>query len=85
MTQTTTAQAPAPAAPAQGTHQYILTLQKPMPHGGGFAVSTTSGHCSPVGMTRVDVYDWLYGEVVRQRPELAGASTLFFDLQPNQL
>ena len=85
MSQPTTAQSAAPAAPAQGTHHYLLTLQKLLPNGSGFAVNTTAGHCSPVGATRHDVYQWLYAEVVRQRPELAGASTLFFDLQPNQL
>ena len=84
MTQPTTpAQQQAPAA--QGTHHYLLTLQKPLPNGSGFSVNTSAGHCSPVGVSRFDVYQWLYGEVVRQRPELAGASTLFFDLQPNQL
>jgi phospholipid N-methyltransferase len=83
MTQPT---APAqPTSAGQGTHHYVLTLQKPLPHGAGFMVTTSNGHCSPVRVTRHDVYQWLYGEVVRHSPELAGASVLFFDLQPNQL
>ena len=81
-----TASTPAPAAPAQGTHHYLLTLQKPMHGSGGFMVNTFTGHCSPpAGMSRFDVYQRLFADVVGHSPELAGASTLFFDLQPNQL
>jgi hypothetical protein len=75
-----------PAAPAQGTHHYILTLQKPMRSGVGLAVSTSAGHCTPsAGMTRYDVYQWLIADLVRHSPELAGASVLCFDLQPNKI
>ncbi|MCU7827327.1 hypothetical protein [Kitasatospora sp. DSM 101779] len=72
-----------PAAPPQGSHHYILTLQKPM--GGGFMISSSSGTCSPAGMSRYDVYTRLVADMVRQDPQLAGASVLHFDLQPNQL
>ncbi|WP_033820992.1 hypothetical protein [Kitasatospora sp. MBT63] len=85
MSQAVTAQSPAAATPQQGTHHYVLTLQKPMPHGNGFMVSTCSGRCSPTGMSRSDFYVWLIGEMVRQTPQLAGASTVFFDVQPNRL
>ncbi|MFD5084351.1 hypothetical protein ACFWOG_17145 [Kitasatospora sp. NPDC058406] len=78
-------QSPAASVPQQGTHHYVLTLQKPMPNGVGYMVFTSSGHCSPTGMSRHDVYAWLIGEMVRQTPHLAGASTLFFDVQPNRI
>ncbi|OKI95076.1 hypothetical protein [Kitasatospora sp. CB01950] len=84
MSQTATAQSPSAAAQDQGTHHYVLTLQKPLPSG-GFMVATSSGTCSPIGMSRYDIYTWLVGEMVRQTPQLADASTLLFDLQPNQL
>ncbi|MFJ2781553.1 hypothetical protein [Kitasatospora sp. NPDC087315] len=82
---TASAQPPTAATQSQGTHHYVMTLQKPLPHGGGYMVSTSSGTCSPTGMTRHDLYTWLIGEMVRQSPQLAGASTLFFDLQPNRI
>ncbi|MFJ8444000.1 hypothetical protein [Kitasatospora griseola] len=82
MSQTATAQT-ATATQEQGTHFYILTLQKPM--NGGFMVATSSGVCSPTGMSRYDLYTWLVGEMVRQTPQLAGASTLHFDLRSNQI
>ncbi|MER8188207.1 hypothetical protein [Kitasatospora sp. NPDC094015] len=85
MSQTTTpAQSPA-ATPSQDTHHYVITLQKPMPGGAGYMVSTASGTCSPTGMSRHDIYQWLIGEMARRNPELAGASTLFFDIQPNRI
>ncbi|GAA2154367.1 hypothetical protein GCM10009760_53230 [Kitasatospora kazusensis] len=85
MSQTTIAPAQPTVIKPQGTHHYVLTLQKPLPHGGGFMVNTCKGTCSPVGMTRHDVYERLVAEVVRQMPELDRASTLFFDIQPKQL
>ncbi|MBP0453978.1 hypothetical protein J5Y04_31215 [Kitasatospora sp. RG8] len=85
MSETATAQSPAAGVPQQGTHQYVLTLQKPMPNGVGYMVSTSSGTCSPTGMSRHDLYTWLVGEMVRQTPQLASASTLFFDVQPNRI
>ncbi|MFD5565891.1 hypothetical protein [Kitasatospora griseola] len=85
MSQTATAQSPAAAPQEHGTHFYLLTLQKPLPNGAGFMVATSSGVCSPTGMSRYDIYTWLVGEMVRQTPQLAGASTLQFDVQSNQI
>ncbi|MFJ1757313.1 hypothetical protein [Kitasatospora sp. NPDC088134] len=83
MSQTTTEQNP--AAQAQGTHHYILTLQRPIP-GGGSGVATSSGTCNvPPGLTRHDVYTQLLANAVAADPQLAGAAVLFFDLQPNRL
>ncbi|MFJ7250142.1 hypothetical protein ACIQWA_36660 [Kitasatospora sp. NPDC098652] len=83
MSQTTApAQTPA-SAPSQGTHHYVLTVQKPIHN--GFAIQTYAGTFSPTGMTRQDCYQWLMGEIVRQAPQMANASTLFFDVQPNRI
>ncbi|MFJ5927612.1 hypothetical protein ACIQF6_33955 [Kitasatospora sp. NPDC092948] len=84
MSRTATAQSSA-AAQEQGTHHYVLTLQKPVPNSASYVVATSSGTCSPTGMSRQDVYTWLVGEMVRRTPQLAGASTVFFDLRPNQI
>jgi len=79
-TQTT----PAPAAAQQGTHHYLLTLQ--VPTGGGFYTSTYAGTCTPLaGSTRHDVYQQLRNEMARNNSQLAKATLLFFDLQPNRL
>ncbi|MFI9332633.1 hypothetical protein ACIGZJ_34510 [Kitasatospora sp. NPDC052868] len=43
MTTTSTAQ-PAQAPAVQGTHQYLLTMQKPLPNSGGYMVNTYAGH-----------------------------------------
>ncbi|MFI1678822.1 hypothetical protein [Streptomyces sp. NPDC020607] len=70
---------------SQGSHQYLLTLQAPHPSG-GFAISTWTGTCTPTeGTTRHDIYQQLRQDVEREAPNFAGASLLFFDLQPNQL
>lgn len=85
MSQTTTAQQQVPAAQAQGSYHFILTLQSSVPSG-GFRVFTTSGtHVPAPGWTRADFYKAIVDAVVQQNPELARANTLFFDLQPNRI
>jgi len=70
----------------QGTHHFIITVQKPLPGGAGFAVADWSGWINPQpGSTRQDIYLWLKEEQARRNPELVNASVIFFDLQPNKL
>ncbi|MEU8927009.1 hypothetical protein AB0D10_39840 [Kitasatospora sp. NPDC048545] len=78
------AQSPAAAAPSQGTHHFILTLQASL--GSGFQVFTTQGtHTPPQAWTRQDFYEQVRSSVVREHPELSRANVLFFDVQPNRL
>ncbi|MFF7310540.1 hypothetical protein [Streptomyces sp. NPDC008137] len=79
-----TTETTAPAAPQQGTHQYLLTLQVPM--GGGFAVGSWTGTWTPhPGTTRHDLYLALRDDIARKNPEYGDASVLFFDVQSNQI
>ncbi|MGW1015608.1 hypothetical protein [Streptomyces niveus] len=69
----------------QGTHHFILTVQKPHPRG-GFTFADWSGWFTPdPSWTRHDAFRWLKGEYARQKPELADATVLFFALESNQL
>ncbi|MGW2546996.1 hypothetical protein ACWC5I_40530, partial [Kitasatospora sp. NPDC001574] len=82
---TASAQVPVAAAPSQGTHHYVMTLQKPLPNG-GYAVHSFSGTCTPgAGATRYDLYLWVMAEMIRTAPQLAGSTILFFDVQPNRI
>jgi hypothetical protein len=84
MSQTTTTSAQAAPAAPQGSHHYILTLQVSL--GSGFQVFTTHGtHTPPRAWTYGDFYKAIRDSVVSERPELARANTIFFDLKPNQL
>jgi len=71
-------------ATAQGSHHYLITLQRPL--NGGFSISTWSGECTPPeGAHRSGFYLWLREDIARAHPEFADASVLFFDIQPNRL
>lgn len=67
------------------THFYVLTLEKPL--GPGLSANASfAGTLTPnTGTTRAHVYQDLYQDYTRLHPELAGASVLFFSLEPNQL
>ncbi|WP_405676884.1 hypothetical protein OG292_19770 [Streptomyces sp. NBC_01511] len=72
--------------PEQGTHHFILTVQKPLPGGAGYAVADWSGWITPdQTWTRNDVFLWLKAEQARRKPELADGCVLFFVLERNQL
>ncbi|MFE0577951.1 hypothetical protein [Streptomyces sp. NPDC058874] len=79
MTTTNTPQAP--DAAAQGSHQWILTLELP-----GRAAATQYGTWNPVpGATRHDVFVAIRQHVTSRFPELERATVAFFALEPNQL
>lgn len=81
---TQTQQTTGPAAQQQGSHHFVLTLQKP--HRGGFISATFTNTFTPrPGDTRADVYGVLFEEVTRANPELVRANVLFFSLERNQL
>lgn len=85
MTQTTTT-ATQPSSPAaeQGTHFYVLTLQKPAGH--GMALATTSGtHTPPTNWSTYDFYLAVRADLERNQPELRGGVVVHFDIRPNQL
>lgn len=68
----------------QGSHFYAMTLNRPLKDGEANFMS--SGTITPPpGTTRCDVYDELIARSIRLHPELAGASVLFFCLEPNTL
>jgi hypothetical protein len=68
----------------QPTHHYVLTLQ--MQQRSSTAVATfTAAVTPPAGWTREQFYKGLYTELTTKYEHLAGANTLFFALEPNQL
>ena len=68
----------------QGTHFYVLTRQKPV--NGGVAMATWYGAITPnPGSTRLDIYQWLLADTDQKSPHMAGANTVHFSLEPNQL
>jgi hypothetical protein len=69
----------------QGTHFYVMTVRKAL--GSGLsAENTISGHMTPPSdWTRGDFYQALYADMIAQHPQLAGAATLFFTVDRNQL
>jgi hypothetical protein len=70
---------------SQGTHHFIITVQKPLPRG-GYAVADWSGWITPDSTwTRNDVFQWVRQEHGRRQPELADSAVLFFALESNQL
>ncbi|GAA0960938.1 MULTISPECIES: hypothetical protein [Streptomyces] len=79
-----TQQTARPAAQQQGSHHFVLTLQKP--HGGGFISATFANTFTPrPGDTRADLYEVLRKEITQAHPELADANVMFFSLEPNGL
>ncbi|MFB6680265.1 hypothetical protein ACFCWG_49380 [Streptomyces sp. NPDC056390] len=69
------------ASQPQGTHFFVLTLNKP-----GELTVTQEGTCTPPpGATRQDMYRLLYDAVTTQDSNLSGASVGFFSLEPNRL
>lgn len=73
---------PETAATPEPTHHYILTLQG----ADGRTVSTFHAAVTPPqGWTRQQFYKGLYAELTAKYEHLAGASTVFFALESNQL
>ncbi|MGW3442010.1 hypothetical protein [Streptomyces sp. NPDC001076] len=66
---------------AQGTHHWILTLEKP----GRFSMTQEGTFTPSPGSTRQDVYHFIYQAVTEQDANLRGASVGYFELAPNQL
>ena len=77
MSQNTSATAP--------THHYILTLQSQARSGGQHVVTFDAAVTPPAGWTRQQFYKGLYTELTAKYEHLAGAQTLFFALESNQL
>lgn len=83
---TQTQQTTSPAAQRQGSHHFVLTLQKPHHSGQGFITATFANTFTPhAGATRADVYQRLCKEISQAHPHLQGANVLFFSLERNQL
>jgi hypothetical protein len=69
----------------QGSHFYVMTVQKAL-HTGATADYTLSGHLNPpANWTRADFYTAIYQDIIRVHPQLAGASVLFFTVDRNQI
>lgn len=59
----------------------VMTLQMPLPHGGGFASGTKSAVLTvPPDATRADLYEHMFGLFP---PEFGGANVVFFSAEPN--
>lgn len=70
-----------PHAPSQGSHFYVLTVEKQ-----GLASATCSGsYTPPAGATRLDVFNTVYAELTSSAPTLQRANVVFFSLEPNQV
>ncbi|MFJ3775017.1 hypothetical protein ACIPX0_25310 [Streptomyces sp. NPDC090075] len=69
------------APQAQGTHHWILTLEKP----GRFSLTQEGTFTPSPGSTRQDVYHSIYRSVTEQDANLRGASVGYFELASNQL
>lgn len=67
--------------PEQGTHHFVLTLEKP----GRFSMTQEGTFTPAPGSTRQDAYLAIYRSVTEQDPNLRGASVGFFALEANQL
>jgi hypothetical protein len=77
-------QATVPAPQQQGTHHFVMTLQRPI--GSGFTMGTFSNHITPAPvMTRHDVYQAIKQEIGQADPDFTDATVVFFSLEPNQL
>ncbi|MCP2314043.1 hypothetical protein [Kitasatospora paracochleata] len=71
-------------AAEQGTHFYVLTLQKPTQN--GMATGTTSGtHTPPAHWTVQDFLAAARADLEHSQPELRGGVVVHFDVRPNQL
>jgi len=65
----------------QGTHFWVLSVERP-----GLASATRTGTCTPTpGSTRESVFRDLYAHVTGADPYLRGATVLYFSLEPNRL
>jgi hypothetical protein len=80
VTTQTTATGAARAQQGQGTHHFVITLEKP----GLFSVTQEGTFTPPPGSTRQDAYRLIYRTLCDQDPDYHGASVGFFTLEPNQ-
>ncbi|MFI6084617.1 hypothetical protein ACIBBB_27200 [Streptomyces sp. NPDC051217] len=70
-----------PNVQSQGSHFYVLTVEKQ-----GLASATCSGsYTPPPGATRLDAFNALYQELTSSAPTLHRANVVFFSLEPNQI
>ncbi|WP_405501193.1 hypothetical protein OG501_20920 [Streptomyces niveus] len=70
-----------PHTQSQGSHFFVLTVEKP-----GLASATSSGsYTPPPGATRLDAFNALYKNVTGSAPTLDRANVVFFSLEPNQI
>ncbi|MFI6696689.1 hypothetical protein ACIBLA_34075 [Streptomyces sp. NPDC050433] len=70
-----------PHAQSQGSHFFVLTVEKQ-----GLASATSSGsYTPPPGATRLDTFNTLYGELTASAPTLHRANVVFFSLEPNRI
>ena len=65
----------------EGTHFFVLTLEKP----GQFSSTHEGTVTPPAGSTRQDAYRRIYEAVTARNPMLSGASVGYFLLESNQL
>ncbi|MGW2364819.1 hypothetical protein ACWCZ5_04445 [Streptomyces sp. NPDC001667] len=76
-----TAQSSSQRIQQQGSHLYILTLDKPGDVSGSWHGTWTPPH----GATRWDALVQLKEQIEKADPRFAGSTIAFFALEPNQL
>ncbi|MFG2970812.1 hypothetical protein ACGFZS_46840 [Streptomyces sp. NPDC048288] len=78
-------QAVSTADQQQGSHFYAMTVAKALRPGvsADYCISGTT--TPPANWTRGDFFQWVYDGILRQHPELAGASVMYFTVDRNQL
>jgi hypothetical protein len=79
-----TEQTTVPGVAEQGSHHFLITLQRPT--GSGFGTADWSGTWTPPpGTTRADGYARIRADIAAAHPEFAQANVVFFTLEPNRL
>ncbi|GAA0972881.1 hypothetical protein Q7689_00030 [Nocardiopsis tropica] len=67
------------------TYHYVLTIQYPLPNGGGFGMATDTGTIQPgEQQTRGDVYRQIVDEIAATRGAVR-PNVIFFSLEPDVL
>ncbi len=65
----------------QGSHHYVLSLEKP----GSISGSWNGTYTPPAGATRQECYTAIKAYIEAQNPAITGAVVIFFSFEPNAL
>ncbi|MGX8907424.1 hypothetical protein ACR820_19800 [Streptomyces netropsis] len=77
---TTQTQHLAPVVQRQGSHFFVLTLER-----AGHSLTQSGTYTPPPGTTREDAFTQIHASMVNAHPDMGTAVIAFFALEPNQL